>query len=58
MTITYILVAGGVVLLVQIICLARAAVSWLRVRRQWREAVQRHDRTLAELRSKTKREAA
>ncbi|QDJ35855.1 hypothetical protein CBR67_03860 [Bordetella hinzii] len=54
----YIFVAGGVVLLVQIICLARAVVSWLRFRRQWREAVQRHEQALAELRAKTKQGAS
>lgn len=57
MDITYILVAGGVVLLVQIICLARAVVSWQRSRRQWREAIARHDRALAELRAKTEQGA-
>lgn len=58
MDITYLLVLGGFVLLVQIICLARAVVSWQRSRRQWREAVARHDRALAELRAEAKQGAS
>lgn len=46
---TYILIACGAVLLVPVIGLACAIVSWRRFRREWREAVERHNRHIAEM---------
>lgn len=46
---TYILIACGAALLVPIIGLARAFMSWRLFRRQWRESAERHNRRIAEL---------